>query len=243
MPPVPVLKAGLRKKRMSSIGSSTCSSQHDEDGEHDGGDGERDERGWAAPAVLGRLDQAVHERDDADDREQRADRVELALLGVAATSARGTSRRRARSPGSARSRGIPTRTRSGRAASRWRRDRCAPAAPVTLAQMAMALVRSSGGKTLTRIDRVEGMMNAAPTPISARQAMSCHMAVDSVARTHAQQEHGQAELQRALAPEAVAERAGREQQPGEDERVGGDDPLELRRSTRRAPATASGWRR
>ena len=42
----------------------------------------------------------------------------------------------------------------------------APAAPVTLAQMAMALVRSSGGKTLTRIDSVDGMMNAAPTPMS-----------------------------------------------------------------------------
>ena len=41
----------------------------------------------------------------------------------------------------------------------------APAAPVTPAQMAMALVRSSGGKTLTRIDSVDGMMNAAPTPI------------------------------------------------------------------------------
>src|SRR5260370_39416691 len=51
----------------------------------------------------------------------------------------------------------------------------APAAPVTLAQMAMAFGRSCGGKTLMRIDRVEGMMRAAPAPITALQAMSCHM--------------------------------------------------------------------
>ncbi len=54
-----------------------------------------------------------------------------------------------------------------------------------LAQIAMAFARSSGGNTFTRIDSVDGMMNAAPTPMSARQAMSCHIAVDSVARTQA----------------------------------------------------------
>ena len=61
----------------------------------------------------------------------------------------------------------------------------APAAPVTLAQIAIAFVRSSGGNTLTRIDSVDGMMNAAPTPINARHAMSCHIAVDAVASMHA----------------------------------------------------------
>ena len=43
------------------------------------------------------------------------------------------------------------------------------------------------------------------------------------------EEPDQAELQRALAAEAVADRAGGEQQAGEHERVGRDDPLELRR--------------
>src|SRR6476661_8234287 len=57
----------------------------------------------------------------------------------------------------------------------------APAAPVTDAQMAIAFVRSCGGKTLTRIDRVEGMISAAPTPIAARQPMSCHIVLDVVA--------------------------------------------------------------
>src|SRR3954451_719778 len=46
-----------------------------------------------------------------------------------------------------------------------------PAIPVVVAQMAMAFARSPGGKTLTRIDSVDGMINAAPTPITARQAM------------------------------------------------------------------------
>ena len=33
------------------------------------------------------------------------------------------------------------------------------------AQMAMALVRSCGGNTLEMIDSVDGMTNAAPTPM------------------------------------------------------------------------------
>ena len=46
-------------------------------------------------------------------------------------------------------------------------------------------MRSSGGKTLTRIDNVEGMISAAPTPMSARQAMSWVIDVDSDAATQA----------------------------------------------------------
>jgi hypothetical protein len=54
----------------------------------------------------------------------------------------------------------------------------APAAPVVAAQIAIAFARSRAGKTLTRIESVDGMMNAAPAPMSARHAMSCHIAVD-----------------------------------------------------------------
>ena len=61
----------------------------------------------------------------------------------------------------------------------------APAAPVTLAQIAIAFVRSCGGNTLTKIESVDGMMNAAPTPMSARDAISCHISVDAVASTQA----------------------------------------------------------
>ena len=58
--------------------------------------------------------------------------------------------------------------------------------------------------------------------------MSCHIAVDADASAAPTRKHDEAELQRALAAEAVAERAGREQQAGEHERVDGDDPLQLR---------------
>ena len=63
--------------------------------------------------------------------------------------------------------------------------------------------------------------------MSARQAISCHIAVEADASSGADQEADEAELQRALAPEPVADRAGGEQQPGEHQRVGGDDPLQL----------------
>ena len=45
--------------------------------------------------------------------------------------------------------------------------------PATAAQTPMAFARSRGSaNTWTRIDSVDGMMNAAPTPITARQAVS-----------------------------------------------------------------------
>ena len=62
--------------------------------------------------------------------------------------------------------------------------------------------------------------------------MSCHIAVDADASAAPTRKPTQAELQRALATEAVAERAGREQQAGEHERVRGDHPLQLRRRWR-----------
>jgi hypothetical protein len=56
--------------------------------------------------------------------------------------------------------------------------RMMPAAPLRLAEMAMARTRSSSLKTLTRIGSVDGMMNAAPTPMTARHAMSCRISVE-----------------------------------------------------------------
>src|SRR4051794_29898468 len=60
-----------------------------------------------------------------------------------------------------------------------------PAAPVMLAQMAMALVRSSGGNTLMRIDSVDGMMSAAAAPITALHPMSSHIVLDAAASDEA----------------------------------------------------------
>ena len=61
----------------------------------------------------------------------------------------------------------------------------APATPVVAAQIAIALARSPAGKTFTRIDSVDGMMNAAPRPMTARQPMICQMSVacDAAAAT------------------------------------------------------------
>ena len=71
-------------------------------------------------------------------------------------------------------------------------------------------------------------MNAPPTPISARLAISIPAEPASGRQRRAEAEDRQAEVQRPAAAEAVTERAGREQQAGEDEHVGVDDPLQLR---------------
>ena len=44
--------------------------------------------------------------------------------------------------------------------------------PATAAQMPIAFARSAAGNTAVRIESVEGMMKAPPTPISARVAIS-----------------------------------------------------------------------
>src|SRR2546427_5206494 len=100
----------------------------------------------------------------------------------------------------------------------------APAAPVTLAQMAIALGRSCGGKTLMRIDSVDGMMRAAPAPIRARQAISCHMAWEA---SPAPMRNRANPSWRAPLRPPVADGSGREQQAGEDQGVNGDHPLQL----------------
>ncbi len=54
---------------------------------------------------------------------------------------------------------------------------------MTLAQIAMAFGRSYAGKMLMMIDSVDGMINAAAAPITARLPISCHISLDSVAST------------------------------------------------------------
>ena len=85
------------------------------------------------------------------------------------------------------------------------------------AQMPIALARSSRGKTFVMIDSVAGMISAPPTPIRARTAISC-VELDEEDGEAREAEDRDAGLQRALAAEAVAEGAQREQQAGEDER-------------------------
>ena len=85
----------------------------------------------------------------------------------------------------------------------------APAAPVTLAQIAIAFGRSCGGKTLTRIDSVDGMMSAAAAPMTRAAGDQLPHRGRLRRERRADEEEHEAELQRALAAEAVAERAGR----------------------------------
>ena len=75
--------------------------------------------------------------------------------------------------------------------------------------MAIALPRSSGGKTLVRIDSVPGMMKAAPAPITARQTMTCQVAVANMAVSEASPTTTKSELQGRLAAVAVGQGAGR----------------------------------
>ncbi len=57
--------------------------------------------------------------------------------------------------------------------------------PATPAHTAIARGRSSGGNTWARIDSVAGMTNAAPTPITARAAITPVAEVDVTANSDA----------------------------------------------------------
>ncbi|CAB4886578.1 unannotated protein [freshwater metagenome] len=58
-----------------------------------------------------------------------------------------------------------------------------PPTPLTLAHMAIAFWRSCGGKMLTRIESVDGITNAAASPMSPRQRINCIIECDCEART------------------------------------------------------------
>ena len=96
------------------------------------------------------------------------------------------------------------------------------------AQMPIALPRSSRGKTFVMIDRVAGMINAPPAPITRTNEDELVGGVDEQDAEAGPAEQQQPGLQRALAAEAVAERAHRQQQAGEHEQVRVDDPLQRR---------------
>ena len=91
----------------------------------------------------------------------------------------------------------------------------------------LAALTQGSVNTLVMIDRVAGMMNAPPMPMSERVKIS--MVAESADRGHerADAEDGEADREEAVPAEPVAEASGGEQQTGEDEGVGVDDPLEL----------------
>ena len=102
--------------------------------------------------------------------------------------------------------------------------------PVVPDQMPIACSRSSSAvKTLARIDSVDGMIAAPPIPMKARAAMSPSgdVAIRGGGRPGGEQH--EAPHEDPLAPDAVAEAAEHEQQPGEDDDVGVHHPLQLAR--------------
>ena len=100
--------------------------------------------------------------------------------------------------------------------------------PETPAQMPIAFARSCAGKLATRIESVDGMMNAPPMPISARITIRSSGVVASAEPSEPRPKTARPKRQRALAAEAVAERAGGQQHAREHEHVDVDDPLQLR---------------
>ncbi len=100
--------------------------------------------------------------------------------------------------------------------------------PATPDQMPIAIARSRGSvKTLVMIERVAGMMSAAPRPITARAPTSSFTPPENAAAVGRDAEDREAHGERALPAEAVTERTEGEQEPGEHERVRVDHPLEV----------------
>ena len=108
-----------------------------------------------------------------------------------------------------------------------RRPRTAPPA-ATPTHVPTALPRSSGGKMVVITESVTGMMKAAATPITMRSPISCVGVWRKRARKDASPKSESPRARMGLRPIAVSDRTRRQQESGEGERVGIDDPLQLR---------------
>ena len=137
----------------------------------------------AGPAAIGCLDDGVDERAETGDRQQ--------------------ARRSGRAPSGCGSRDFGSRMYPATSATAMigtltkntePHEKCSSRNPLATgptaapppempAQMAIALPRSCGGKTLVRIDSVAGMTNAAPRPMTARPTMIAVGAVAERRRT------------------------------------------------------------
>ena len=99
--------------------------------------------------------------------------------------------------------------------------------PEMPAQMAIALARSRRGKTLVRIDSVDGMTNAAPTPITALATISIVGSSAKAPSTEPAANTTRPACRAPLRPKRSPRAAASEQQAGEHQAVGVDDPLHL----------------
>ncbi|MEZ5137592.1 MAG: hypothetical protein R2711_02070 [Acidimicrobiales bacterium] len=198
---------------------------HGEQHEGDRGQGERAERLARGPALVGALDDRVHERHEPDDAEQGAQEVEGLLVGVL----------RAGYEGSAQDEGGDDH---GHVHEEHR-------APVEVLEQEARRHRADGGAAT----RDAGPHGDGLGPLVGgedvgedRQRRGHHEGrgdahdrpggddhpggVGRGGEDGAAEEDDEAGLEGALAAEAVAEGAGGEQEPGEHERVGVDHPLQ-----------------
>ena len=106
---------------------------------------------------------------------------------------------------------------------------------------AIALRRSRSPNSTETVPSTIGRMTAPPSPRTARAAMNAPGDVAYAAASELDPEDDQGRDQHLLAAEAVAEHAAGDHRGREDERVRGDEPLQLRRSRRagRWPARAA----
>ena len=100
------------------------------------------------------------------------------------------------------------------------------ATPATAPQMPNAAPRRSAGKTVVMIASVCGISSAAPTPCTARNAIS-RPGVGARPQAAGQREQRDADDEQLALAAQVAEPAGGDQQHGEHQRVGVDDPQDL----------------
>ena len=115
--------------------------------------------------------------------------------------------------------------------------------PAIADQIPIALPRSSRGKMSMITDSVAGMIIAPPMPIAAAEHDQLRGVLGERGEHAGDPEQHEPGLQGAFAPEAVAERAHREQDAREGEQVRVDDPLQRGARGREVRLQASAARR
>ena len=98
--------------------------------------------------------------------------------------------------------------------------------PVIALKMPIAAPRCSGGKAALSSASPSGMMSAAPTPWSARAAISLPASGASAHSAEAKANSAEPDRVEVAPPVAVTERGGGDEQDGEAQVVGVDGPLE-----------------
>ena len=183
-----------------------------------------------APAPRVALDEREHERGEADRERGDAGDVDLA---------RRRSRRATRAAANSVTTTAPTAT--GRLRKKIARQETssvsqppssgpsASAMADTPAHVPIALPRSSGGNALVMIESVPGIISAAPTPWTAREATSQPSVGAKPIVAERERRRRTTPIRKTLAAaEDVAEPPAGDEQHGEGERVGVDRPLERR---------------